>query len=339
MNLNQIGEAVVNAKYFTGVIQIVEKGRLKLHIAAGYRNRGEGLLNDLDTAFGIASGTKGFTALAIARLIDAKKLSLDDKVFEILPQDFPNMDKEVTVAHLLSHTSGIYDYFDEEVIEDFGQLFKVVPINEINGPTDDYPLLIRGDAYFKPGDKFKYCNSGFVILGMLIEEVSGMSYKAFLNEEVIEPLGLVHTGCYETNALPKNTAVGYLEESDSLKSNIFEIPKACTADGGLFTTADDVAKMWNGFIKGDLISKDLRDKMLTKQADIHWEDSENLGYGLGFYIQKEPSGEVKNYFLVGEDPGVSFSSNYYVKEDRIVTILGNTDEGVWKLFDEIAEYL
>jgi len=336
MDTDKIKQIFDEDKEFSGVIHITENNNVLINVAKGYAKRFDEIPNKTDTSLGIASGTKGFTALAILKLIDADKLNLDDSVFDILPYDFPNVKETITVRHLLSHTSGIYDYFDEDVIEDFGQLFTTVPINKILGPTDMLPLLTEGESYFSPGKRFKYCNSGFVVLGMLIEVVSKMSYSDYLNENIIKPLGLKGTGCYKTNELPKNCAHGYVvDDKNNWYSNIFEIPIACTADGGLYTTTDDVAKMWTGFLKGNLISEELKNEALKIQASI--KDHEY--YGLGFYITNNEEGNVKFYELVGCDPGVSFLTRYYVKEERIVTIISNTDYTVWDLGRKIKAYL
>lgn len=336
MDIEKIKHIVSEQIEFSGVIQISKQDEVLLSIAKGYSNRFDEIPNNTNTSFGIASGTKGFTALAILKLIDEGKLNLDDNVFDILPYDFPNVKTPITVRQLLTHTSGIYDYYDEDVIEDFGQLFQVVPINKILGPKDMLPIMITGDCYFAPGEKFKYCNSGFVILGMLIEVVSGITYSDYLDKYIIKPLKMTGTGCYRTNRLPKNTAIGYMQNEDGAwSSNIFEIPMACTADGGLFTTTDDVRKMWNGFVNGNLISDELKIQALTKQV----KRNENGDYGLGFYINNNEEGKPINYELVGMDPGVSFLSTYFIESDYVLTIISNTDFGTWDLEKAIREYL
>lgn len=336
MDLNNLKKTVRKAQYFSGVIQIIESGEVKLNAAKGYAKREDEIDNNVDTAFSIASGTKGFTALGILRLIDKGKLTLEEKAFEILPYDFPNMNKNVTLRQLLTHTSGIYDYYDEETVEDFGQLFEKLPVHKILGPKDMLPLLVEGEAYFKPGEGFKYCNSAFVILGMVIEVISGMYYGDYIQKEVCEPLGLRRTGCYKSNQLPKNCAYGYIrDEKGEWSSNIFEIPIVCTADGGLFTTADDMAKMWNGILSGNFLSEKLTAEIFSTQAEA-WE---NVCYGLGFWIQKNKEGNVLNYYLVGGDPGVCFNSIYYLTENRIVTILGNTSDDADTLLKDISPYL
>lgn len=336
MNIDKIKQIIKEDSDFSGVMQISQNGHLLLNEAKGYAKRFDEIPNKADTSFGIASGTKGFTALAILKLIDEGKLSLSDNVFEILPYDFPNVKETITVKHLLNHTSGIYDYFDEDVVEDFGQLFDIVPINKILGPKDMLPLLTSGECYFSPGEKFKYCNSGYVILGILIEVVSGMKYADYLEKHIIKPLKLSGTGCYKTNQLPKNCANGYVkDENDKWCSNIFEIPMACTADGGLFTTTDDMAKLWKGFINGNIISDDTMVEALKIQA--HIEDNEY--YGLGFYLSCNPDRSIKYYELVGCDPGLSFVSRYYIEDGLILTMISNTDFSVWAMLRKMKEYM
>lgn len=336
MNINKIGETLVEFGDFSGVIQISCCGKTKLHIASGFANRSDLIRNELDTRFGIASGTKGFTALGVMKLVEAGKIKLDDNVFDYLSQEFPNMKEVVTVRHLLTHTSGIYDYFDEEVVEDFTEMFEKVPLYNINGPKDMMPLLIDGESYFKPGENFKYCNSAFVILGILIEEVSGMSYAKFIDEEILKPYGLHDTGCFPTNALPKNTALGYEQGEDGhWYSNIFSIPKMCTADGGLMTTTYDMARLWDKLVNNEILSKDLTQELLKEQVEI----SDDKSYGLGFFLKKNKDGEISGYHLVGGDPGLAFYSEYNIADKTVITIISNTAEGVWELFDKIAEYL
>lgn len=336
MNINKIGETLVGFGDFSGVIQISCCGKTKLHIASGFANRSDLIRNELDTKFGIASGTKGFTALGVMKLVEAGKVNLDDNVFKHLSQKFPNIKQPVTIRQLLTHTSGIYDYFDEEVVDDFAQMFQKVPISSIEGPKDMMPLLIDGKSYFKPGEKFKYCNSAFVILGILIEEVSGMSYAEFMDQEIFKPYGLHDTGCYPMNALPKNTALGYEQDDDGhWYSNIYSIPKMCTADGGLMTTTYDMVRLWENLVNYKVLSESLTQEVFKEQVSIREKES----YGLGFYLQKDEDGQIKEYYLVGEDPGVTFYSEYNVASGTVITIISNTSDGAWALLDKIAEYM
>ncbi|MEX1377910.1 MAG: serine hydrolase domain-containing protein [Eubacteriales bacterium] len=336
MNISKIKNILDNFSEFSGVVQIIEDGCILMNASKGYAKRFDEIPNSITTSFGIASGTKGFTALAILKLIDDGKLSLSDDVFSLLPYNFPNIKERITVKHLLTHTSGIYDYFDEDILDDFSHMFKIVPINKMLGPADMLPLLTVGECYFSPGEKFKYCNSGFVILGILVEEVSAMKYSEYLDKHIINPLNLKGTGCFSTNQLPKVAAHGYIKNSDgSWVSNIFEIPLACTADGGLYTTTDDISKMWYGFINGSIISESLKELALSPHVQIH----DDQYYGLGFYMQENTDKSIKKYYLVGSDPGVGFLSYYYPKEKRIITIISNANDTAWDFNRMIKEYI
>jgi len=325
--MNDFIANVSKVKAFSGIVGYGTNGDVEEYYVMGTRHRGEALPIDSDTAFGIASGTKGFTALMVLKLIDEGKLSLEDKVFEILPQPFPNMNRNVTVRQLLSHTSGIYDYFDEDILEDFSTMFEKVPIQKIYGPEDMYPLLIEGAQKSEPGEKFSYCNGGYVILAMLVEAVSGKAYDSYMNEVLVRPLGLRHTGCYCGNQLPANVAIGYEKDSGVWVANTFDIPMKCTGDGGLYTCLEDMTKVWSALIEGDLLSASLRAEALSVQSIIE----DDCGYGLGFYIKIGEDGEPVTYSLVGEDPGVSFLSRYFVADGNSLVILSNTSFGAWDM--------
>jgi len=320
---------VSTVENFSGLVGYGGQGIIKEAYVSGMRHRGEALAIDKNTAFGIASGTKGFTALLVLKLIDEGKLTLADKVFDLLPQPFPNMDKNITVRQLLSHTSGIYDYFDESILIDFTTMFEKVPIQKINGPSDMYPLLIEGEQKSEPGGAFRYCNSGFVILAMLVETVTGQSYECYLNKVLVDALELKHTGCYRSDQLPANVAVGYEKKGKTWVANTFDIPIICTGDGGLYTCAEDMAKVWSAFVEGDLLSEGLRDEALSVQSVREG----NSCYGLGFFIHLGEDGKALSYALIGEDPGLSFFSRYCKDDGQVLVIMSNTSFGAWAMED------
>lgn len=321
---------VKQVRDFSGCVSYGNKDEA-ITYASGDRRREEHLPNNVQTSFSIASGTKGFTALLILTLVDEGRLSLDEFVFDRLSHPFPNMDHSIRVKHLLTHTSGIYDYFNEELLDDFSTMFEKLPIQKIHGPSDMYPLLIEGKAYFSPGDKFKYCNSAFVILAMLVEEITGKAYGDYLNEVVIEPLGLKGTGCFQTHRLPENVAIGYEKDHNGWYANIFELPMICTGDGGLYTNVEDMTKLWLALLDGRLISRGLLEEALKVQVVIEG----TWCYGLGFYSLLDEQGQEVFYALIGEEPGVSFLSRYYVEDKKVLTIMSNTSSGAWDMSDAL----
>jgi CubicO group peptidase (beta-lactamase class C family) len=303
----------------------------------GYRNKAEELPNNVDTVFGIASGTKLFTGLAVCKLIDSGKLSLEAKLADLLPYDLGQIDERVTVFHLLTHTSGVGDYIDEESDDSEVQLQELY---------DKYPVQLwtRLEYYlqmitplppkFEPGERYGYSNSGYILLGLVIEAVSGVQFQQFLQEVIFEPLNLTHTGFFRMDSLPASTALGYIhdEETDEWRTNIFSLPIVGGSDGGLFTCAGDMDKLWRSVISYDFLSVDMTNAFLKSQVTID-EDGET--YGLGVY-QYSNDGKLA-HFAVGGDSGVGFCTAYIPKTGVVMSCFSNT--GWLKFYNLIGALL
>ena len=179
--LNQVIEGAVNDTRFSGVVFVKIEGNVVFENAYGYADRSNKILNTVDTRFGIASGTKFLTALGIGKLIDSGELALTSRLCDCVNIDFPQISKDVTIDHLLTHTSGVYDYYDEELVEDIDNFQLNIPCFELKGPKDYIPLFRDGEMKFNPGERFSYSNGGFILLGIVIEEISALliliSYK------------------------------------------------------------------------------------------------------------------------------------------------------------------
>lgn len=129
----------------------------------GFRNRAEKLENQVDTRFSIASGCKLFTAVAIAKLVEMGKIAFETKLQDCVMEEFPFFDKNITIHHLLMHTSGIPDYFDEEEMDDYEQLWESLPMYKVREPKDFLPLFQHKKMQGRPGDSFQYNNSGYIL--------------------------------------------------------------------------------------------------------------------------------------------------------------------------------
>src|SRR5262249_8257875 len=150
--------------------------------AFGFADRAHEVPNSPETQFAIASGTKGVTALVAAAV-----LPLDLHARELLGSDLPLIDDRVTVEHLLTHTSGIGDYLDEEVVDDFESYVMPVPVHELVA-TEDYLRVLGGHPQlFEPGERFKYCNGGYVVLALLCERATGSSFYDLVQQHVLDP--------------------------------------------------------------------------------------------------------------------------------------------------------
>jgi CubicO group peptidase (beta-lactamase class C family) len=216
---------------FTGVVRVGDQSW-----AFGYADRAHEIPNTVDTQFGIASGTKGFT-----RLVVHATLPLDLHARELLGDDLPRIDDRVTVEQLLEHTSGIGDYYDEDVQTDFEAYVMTVPVHEL-ATTEDYVKALDGyPQLFEPGTRTKYCNSGYVVLALLAERATGKSFYELVQRHVCEPARMRDTAFFRSDQLPGRAAIGYLSDG---RTNVFHLPLRGSGDGGLYTTLDDLDRFW-----------------------------------------------------------------------------------------------
>ena len=318
---------------FSGVISIRRQGTVVYERAAGYADRSNQLSNTLETRFGIASGTKFFTALAIGKLITAKKLSLSSKLTDCTALDFPRYSQEITIRHLLTHTSGIPDYYDEEEITDFDNFTLSIPWYELKGPRDYLAAFPDEAMKFEPGERFSYSNGGYILLGVVIEELSGLKYQDFVEQEIFEAIGMDHSGYFPLNKLPEKTAMGYVEEAEGWRTNIFDLPIVGASDGGAFTTVQDIASLWGAFWDYEVLPKGLVE--IYAQPHVKAEtEGEHTYYGYGLWIHKD-KGRNREEYITGCDAGVSFKSSVNRVEELQVTVISNTTDGAWPILKDI----
>jgi CubicO group peptidase (beta-lactamase class C family) len=302
---------------FSGVISVFGEASTVFSKAFGYRDVKNSLPNTTSTRFGIASGTKVFTALGIGVLIDRGLLSLGTTVREIDQAYTGFVDEHATIRHLLTHTSGIYDYYDEESEQDYERFSVEIPWCELETPTDYYPLFKGKAMKFRPGERYSYSNGGYVFLGILIEKLTGMHYRDFIREHVLQAANMLRSGFYAFNDLPENTANGYLE--DRRTTNIYQLPSRGGGDGGMYTTTDDLRAFWDSLFSNRILSEELTMTYLN----THFAFNDTDGYGCGIYRRLDGS----IFSIVGGDAGVGFDSRYLLREKLIINILSNITNG------------
>lgn len=328
MDANIIKPKILEKKPdFSGVISLSINGETIIHQAIGEANISEHIQNREDTRFPTASGCKIFTAVAILKLVEVGKLSLDAFVTECLPNYFPYMDERVTVRHLLTHTSGFCDYFDEEEnVEDvsYDNVWSKIPMYNMKAPDDFLILLQNKKMEFEPGFRFKYNNGGFVILSMIVERISGMDFPLFIQKYIFDACGMSDSGYFPMDSLPGNTAIGYTDNGKGgLKANIYSVPIIGGGDGGAYTTAKDMYLFWNALLDGKILSNEIVQAMCTPQVSTGDED---VSYGYGVWLNTCNENVIKIH-VMGGDPGVSFRSVYYPKSKAVCTVLCNRDAG------------
>lgn len=229
---------------FSGVVLIAKDGKPVLERASGFANRSLEVKNRIDTKFNLGSINKTFTKLAIAQLLEARKLSLDDTLGKFLP-DFPNPDAaaRVTVAHLVTMRSGISDFFGPE--------FSATPKDRIRKLADYLPLFARKPLAFEPGTSEAYSNGGYVTLGLIIEKVSGQTYYDYVRDHIYKPAGMADTDAFELDAIVPNLATGYVGKC---RSNIYSLPARGSSAGGGYSTAPDMVKFAEAVLANRLAS-------------------------------------------------------------------------------------
>ena len=324
-------EEAAHKQDFWGIVSLRKDDEILINQSYGYRDQSNGLMNLSDTAFGMASGTKSFTSVAIGVLIDQGKLTLQSTMMNLLGQEYSFINPEATIKNLLEHTSGMYDYYDEETVEDFDNYRVEIPWCYLETPSDYWPLFIGKPEKFSPGERFSYSNGGYVLLGIIIERVSGMLYRDFMTKYVLNPAGMKNSGFFSFNDLPSNTALGYTEADGRLVSNIYHLPIRGGGDGGMYSTSDDIHRFWKALLTGELLSEKTLKGYLHSQSKI----SERCDYSFGYYLPDPDSGG--SLMMVGCDAGVGFKSKHILKENLTITVISNKTEGEKDIFQMLKE--
>jgi D-alanyl-D-alanine carboxypeptidase len=297
-----------DADEFAGAVLVASHGKVLLNDAWGQANRKAGTANTVATRFRIGSMNKMFTAVATLQLVEAHKLALDDPIGQHLP-DYPNKQvaAKVTVRHLLTHTGGTGDIFGPEFDQHRLQLREHRDYLKLYGS--------RGLTQ-KPGARFEYSNYGFVLLGALIEHVSGLSYYDYVEDHVFGPAGMRSTGSLPESVEVPDRAVGYMRSSPGSDwvPNTDTLPWRGTAAGGGYSTVGDLLRFAKALESQTLISK----ATLTEATRPHQQQ-----YGYGFGVQGQ--GRLGSYGHGGGAPGMNGELRIFPELGYIVVSLSNLD--------------
>ncbi len=322
---------------FRGNILIVRKGAVLYESSSGFADLANEIPNTMDTRFATASAGKTFVAVGILQLVERGLIKLGDTLGTLLDIDLKQIDPDVTVEQLLNHTSGVPDYFDETVMGDYEDLWKDYPCSKIRSNNDLFPLFIDKTMMYPRGEKFQYNNTGYVLLAAIIEKISGMDFDAYLKKNIFDVCGMDSTGYFEMDRLPSKCAHNYIycEKTNDYRTNIFSVGAKGTGDGGVFVTAGDLVRFWQGLIGHKLISEDTFKKMISKQSG-DGSDPEEGYYGYGVWIIDNPKGTDFAY-MQGCDPGVSAIAEYNPDNEQISIALSNYGDNVWALMRKIRK--
>jgi CubicO group peptidase (beta-lactamase class C family) len=293
---------------FSGVWLWARDGKVIASGARGKADREKGIDNTLDTRFRIGSMNKMFTAVATLQLVERGKLSLDDTVGKILP-DYPNADvaSKVKVRHLLSHTGGTGDIFGPE--------FEAHRL-ELKTLQDYVKLYGSRDLEFEPGTKWDYSNYGFLLLGVILEKVSGKSYYDVVAENIFRVAGMTHSGSEPESVKVPHRSRGYMRDRFETVSNEPTLPWRGTSAGGGYTTASDLMK----FATALLSNKLLKAETLAEATRPQFTAGD---YGFGFQLGR--ADEPRSFGHGGGAPGMNGILRVYPDSNQAVIVLANLD--------------
>ncbi len=294
---------------------VVRRGNVVLAKGYGFANMELSVPASEHTIFELASLTKPFTAGAIMMLVEEGRLSLEDrlpKYFAGAPPSWTN----VSVEHLLRHTSGFGDFFSiPELRSKSGFAWE----REIEMP-DFLPILFRVPIQSEPGEKWSYSNLGYYLLGLIIEKVSGESYEDFLKRRVLEPLHMTETRRMSRMAIVPERASGYTWYDQVLRNAAYTSVSWAYSEGGLVSSASDLAKVEEGFFGEKLLTRPTLERMWQPSR---LTDGTVANYGIGWNVGSDP--RRRQVYHSGNKPGFAAIIHRYLDESLTVVVLANVD--------------
>jgi CubicO group peptidase (beta-lactamase class C family) len=321
---------------FSGVV-LISRGPEALFAGSyGFANRGCKTPNTMATRFDTASITKLFTAVATLQLVDRGDFNLDQPVIPFLELTDTVISRAVTVRQLLTHTSGIGDDAEEEEGEDYSALWVSKPNYSVTKTRDFLPQFIHKPANFPPGEGCRYCNCGYVLLGLMIEKTTGLSYRDYVRENVFKKAGMSEADFFWMNQVNENVAEGCdpVKDKDGKiigwEKNIYAFPPVGSPDGGAYVTAYDLVKFIRSLQAGELLSPSWTRDFFTPQVYYQARENWTLRYGYGLVFYEYPAGKLAFFQKEGINPGCSGYLRVYPERDLIVVILSNMADGVWE---------
>ncbi len=278
---------------FSGAVLLARKGKVIFEKAYGYADRDKKIPNDVNTKFNLGSINKIFTRICIDQLVSQGKLTYTDKLGKYLP-DYPNADarEKVTIAQLLTMRSGIGDFF--------GPKYQQTPKSKLRSLADYLPLFADQPLLFEPGTKNQYSNGGYVVLGLIIEKVSGQDYYSYVKKNVFDVAGMKDTDSYLSDQKVTDRAEGYTTEQSEpgqKRNNEFSRPWRGSSAGGGYSTVRDMLRFTEALSSGKLV-------MLSPETG-----KPALG-GMG---------------IAGGAPGINSALEFDLQSGNVVIVMTNID--------------
>jgi CubicO group peptidase (beta-lactamase class C family) len=290
-------------------VMVIRDGKILFAKGYGMANTEKKIRCDTNTNFRLASVSKQFTAMAVMILAERKTLSLDERLTDFFPE-FPAYGKQITVRHLLTHTSGLLDY------EDLIPPGTTLPVLD----QDVLRLMLQQDKTdFQPGSQYRYSNTGFALLAMIVEARSGQTFATFLRENIFTPLGMNNTLAYEQGiSTVRIRAMGHTLGTNGVEQTDQSITSAVLGDGGIYSSVNDLVKWDRALYSTKLVSEKTRAEIFTPHSTT---DKPDTSYGYGWYIGNYHG--LKKVWHSGETCGFTTRIERIPKKRFCVIVLTN----------------
>ena len=317
---------LADADVFSGAVLLAKDGVPIFKGAYGMANKDFNAPNRTDTKFNLGSMNKMFTAVAIAQLVERGKLSFDDPLSKFLP-DFPDKAsaEKIKIKHLLTHTAGLGGYFSQQWAESSRELYRTV---------DDMMKRAKADEklQFEPGTRWQYSNTGMLVLGKVIEIVTGQSYYDYVRENITKPAGMLNTDCYELDHVNPNLAVGYDKQYTDhgvlFTNNIFAHVLRGGPQGGGYSTVEDLLKFDTALRSNKLVGAAYVKMLLSAKPELN---SPNYGYGFQVESEAQIAGHSGGFIGINSNLDMNLATGW------TAIVMSNYSRGAQPVEQEMRE--
>lgn len=326
--LDAMVRKLVDADVFSGTVLLAKDGKPVYSAAFGIANKDFNVPNKIDTKFNLGSMNKMFTGVAIAQLVEKGNLSFDDPLSKFIA-DLPDVEsaKKIKIKHLLTHTAGLGGYFTKRYQDMSRANLRTV---------DDMMALAKQDEklQFEPGTKWQYSNTGMLVLGKVIEIVSGQTYYDYVRENIYKPAGMVNTDCYELDRVNTNLAVGYdkqfTDNGIAWGNNIFMHVMRGGPQGGGYSTVEDLLKFDQALRSGKLVSAAMFKTLTTPKPELK---SPEYGYGFGVDTEAGTAGHSGGF------PGINSELTMYLNSGWTAIVMSNYSRAAQPVVQKMGELI
>lgn len=323
---------LVEKDTFSGTVLLAKDGKILYSAAHGQASKSFNVPNNVQTKFNLASLNKMFTATAIMQLMEAGRLSLTDSLDSFTDESWlpKQVSSKIQIQHLLTHSSGLGSYFTDEFFN--GSKIRFIDLEDFK------PIVSKDTLEFEPGSGYRYSNNGMLLLGVVIETVTGQSYFDHIREAIYKPAGMINSGCFERNQPAQNLAVGYHANPDKKtgwENNHHWIAAKGGPAGGCYSTVKDLYRYTEALSGHKLLNQKNTEDMYTPKPEFHEQS-----YGYGFKISGTPNNRIVGHR--GGFVGMSSNLDIFLDSGYISVVLSNYSGGsipVYKRIRDLVEQL